>query len=42
MKEYRTPKGNVVRIHGEVNTERVKGATETFIKKAEKARKERE
>lgn len=42
MKEYRTEQGNIVRIHGSVNIERVKSASETFLKKAEKARRERE
>lgn len=41
MKEYRTPKGNIVRVHGEPNMERVKGASETFLKKAEKQRREK-
>ena len=41
MTEYRTEKGNIVRIHGEVNMDRVKAATETFLKQAEKARREK-
>lgn len=41
MKEYRTENGNIVRIHGEPNMDRVKAATEVFLKKAEKQRRER-
>ena len=40
MTEYRTEKA-IVRIHGEVNMDRVKAATEVFLKKAEKARREK-
>lgn len=40
MTEYRTENGNIVRIHGEVNMDRVKAATEVFLKQAEKQRKE--
>lgn len=42
MKEYITEQGNIVRIHGTPNMENVKRATEEFLKKAEKQRKEKE
>ena len=40
MKEYRTDKA-IVRIHGTVNQERLVKSTETFLKKAEKQRREK-
>ena len=40
MTEYKTEKA-IVRIHGEPNTENVKAASETFLKKAEKQRREK-
>lgn len=40
MTEYRTDKA-IVRVHGQANMERVKGASETFLKKAEKQRREK-
>lgn len=41
MQEYRTPKGNIVRVHGEPNMDSVKRAAEKFLKRAEKQRREK-
>ena len=41
MTEYRTEKA-IVRVHGTVNKERVVKSTETFLKKAEKQRREKQ
>ena len=40
MKEFKTDKA-IIRIHGEPNLERVKAATERFLKKAEQQRREK-
>ena len=40
MQEYRTENA-IVRIHGTPNMDRVKAATETFLKNAEKQRREK-